>query len=81
MIRGNYSEIFIFDIECVHEKNVQYMLSFGYVITDEDFNVIEKEDVLINPNLPFSLTDVGVPVYYSIREILNSPIFLMFITK
>lgn len=64
-----------FDIECVHEKNVQYMLSFGYVITDEDFNVIEKEDVLINPNLPFSLTDVGVPVYYSIREILNSPIF------
>lgn len=65
----------LFDIECVYDKQEQYMLSFGYVKTDKDFNVIKREDILINPNLTFSLTDVGVPVYYTIREILNSPIF------
>jgi hypothetical protein len=39
-----------FDIECANSlKNVCKMCSFGYVITDENFNVIEKEDIVIDP--------------------------------
>ena len=31
------------------------MCSFGYVITDEKFNIIKKEDIFINPNSKFNL--------------------------
>lgn len=54
----------LFDIECVYDKQEQYMLSFGYVKTDKDFNVIKREDILINPNLTFSLTDVGPSILH-----------------
>ena len=31
--------------------------SFGYVLTDEKFNVLEREDILLNPKGKFHLTD------------------------
>lgn len=43
-----------FDIECANSlNNVCKMCSFGYVITDENFNVIEKEDIVIDPEDTF----------------------------
>ncbi|MDY0278235.1 MAG: hypothetical protein RBQ97_09155 [Acholeplasma sp.] len=43
-----------FDIECANSlNNVCKMCSFGYLITDENFNVIEKEDIVIDPEDTF----------------------------
>lgn len=42
-----------FDIEC---SDGMHICSFGYVITDADFNVLKKEDILINPEAPFRLS-------------------------
>lgn len=39
-----------FDIEASEGRS---MCSFGYVLTDEAFNVLEKEDILINPEARF----------------------------
>lgn len=35
-----------FDIECSEGKS---MCSFGYVLTDEKFRILEKDDILMNP--------------------------------
>lgn len=47
-----------FDIECasVH-KTYAKICAFGYVLCDENFNIIKKEDILINPKGRFELTD------------------------
>lgn len=45
-----------FDIECCNGRN---MCEFGYVITDENFNLLEKKDITINPEKKFNL--VGRP--------------------
>lgn len=41
-----------FDIECCNGRDI---CEFGYVITDENFNVIEKRDITINPQSQFNL--------------------------
>ena len=47
-----------FDIECASvNKTVAKICVFGYCLADENFNVIEKEDLLINPHGEFHLTD------------------------
>ncbi|MBE6609691.1 MAG: 3'-5' exonuclease [Ruminococcaceae bacterium] len=44
-----------FDIECAcHIGGIAKICSFGYVLCDSDFNVIEKKDILINPVSAFS---------------------------
>ncbi len=49
-----------FDIECACVyKNVAKICVFGYCVADEHFNILEKEDILINPNGKFHLTDHG----------------------
>ena len=46
-----------FDIECAGVfKNVAKICAFGYCLTDEKFNILEKEDILINPQGGFHLT-------------------------
>ena len=45
-----------FDIECCDGNHI---CSFGYVIVDENFNVVEKDDILINPEKPFKLGRAG----------------------
>lgn len=43
-----------FDIECANTtSNVCKMCSFGYVITDENFSITEKNDILMDPQNPF----------------------------
>ena len=42
-----------FDIECCNGRNI---CEFGYVITDDKFNILEKKDFTINPENKFDLT-------------------------
>ena len=49
-----------FDIECACVyKNVAKICVFGYCVCDEQFHILQKEDILINPNGKFHLTDRG----------------------
>ena len=49
-----------FDIECANCFQGQGKIcSFGYVITDEQFNVLEKRDIVINPRSKFHLIGHG----------------------
>lgn len=45
-----------FDIECCDGYHI---CSFGYVLTNENFEIIKKEDILINPEKPFKLARSG----------------------
>lgn len=73
-------EYIFFDIECAncfhgHGK----ICSFGYVITDESFNVIEKNDILMNPHSRFCLTGrknhPGIVLGYDEDTFNSSPDF------
>lgn len=65
-----------FDIECCDGKHI---CEFGYVITDEKFNIIKKSVITINPESKFNL--VGRPgsrdlcLSFSQEQYYNSPIF------
>ncbi len=69
-----------FDIECasVH-KNCAKICAFGYVVCDEKFNILEKEDILINPRGRFELTDrkgeKGIVLPYEYDEFKKQPPF------
>lgn len=43
----------VFDIECCDGKHI---CEFGYVIIDEQFNVLERDCITINPGYKFKLT-------------------------
>jgi len=38
-----------FDIECASSRNSSKMCSLGYVLSDENFNIIETDDIMMNP--------------------------------
>ena len=69
-----------FDIECasVH-KTIAKICAFGYVVCDEQFNIIKKEDILINPKGGFHLTDrrgeKGLELPYDYTEFKKHPPF------
>ena len=44
-----------FDIECA-DGGKATICSFGYVITDENFKILRREDIVINPQVKFYLT-------------------------
>lgn len=66
----------IFDIEC---SNGNDMCSFGYVIADENFNVTEQNDILINPESKFVLTNKsgtqGITLAYEPKDFYSAPTF------
>lgn len=73
-------EYLFFDIECAncfhgHGK----ICSFGYVITDEQFNVISKNDILMNPHSRFHLlghgNHPGITLGYDEKTFNSSPDF------
>ncbi|MBQ9730313.1 MAG: 3'-5' exonuclease [Clostridia bacterium] len=69
-----------FDIECAGvSKNAAKICAFGYCLTDEQFNIIEKNDILINPQGRFHLTDRkgrrGLVLPYEYAEFKNYPVF------
>ena len=45
-----------FDIECCDGNHI---CSFGYVICDEHFNILKKEDIIMNPQKKFKLGRAG----------------------
>ncbi|MBQ9115964.1 MAG: hypothetical protein IJY04_02985, partial [Clostridia bacterium] len=65
-----------FDIECCDGKHI---CEFGYVLTDESFNVISRNVITINPNMPFDLTarpnHKELELYYSDAKYYLSPTF------
>lgn len=71
-----------FDIECANcfDGNGK-ICSFGYVLTDRFFNIIKKEDWVINPKAPFMLRHKGkecIKLAYSKNEFRNAPDFQYF---
>jgi hypothetical protein len=66
-----------FDIECIHVSKRDYIFSFGYVICDEEFNVIEQKDILINPDINFQIS-TGVQIHYQWSAVTSQPTFVYF---
>ena len=69
-----------FDIECASvNKTTAKICAFGYVVCDEKFNIIKKEDILINPRGGFHLTDrkggKGLVLPYAYSEFKKYPPF------
>ncbi len=69
-----------FDIECsVVSKTAAKICAFGYCLTDEKFHIIEKEDLLVNPQGGFHLTDrkgaQGLVLPYKYEEFKQYPTF------
>lgn len=73
-------KLVFFDIECacVH-KTYAKICAFGYVVCDEKFNILEKEDILINPKGRFELTDrkgqKGLVLPYRYEDFKKYPAF------
>lgn len=73
-------KLVFFDIECasVH-KTTAKICAFGYVVCDEQFNILEKEDILINPKGRFELTDrkgeKGLKLPYEYEDFKKQPPF------
>jgi len=65
-----------FDIEC---SDGQHICSFGYVLTDGELNVLEKRDIVINPEARFQTGRAGfdpnIHFAYNVTEFLKAPIF------
>ena len=65
-----------FDIECADGHNI---CSFGYVITDESFNIIDEKDILIDPECEFKLGrsgfDARIHLSYPPSEFRKHPSF------
>lgn len=69
-----------FDIECASVyKTTAKICAFGYVVCDQDFNIIIKEDILVNPKGRFHLTDGrgerGLELPYDYGEFKKYPPF------
>ena len=66
----------VFDIECCDGKNI---CEFGYVIANENFEITEKEVLLINPVEKFNLTgrsySPDITLYYTEEQYYNAPKF------
>ncbi len=69
-----------FDIECC---NCHHICEFGYVLTDDKFNIIKKEELLINPAKEFTVPkdDKFKGLSYSQEEYLNNPSFREYYDK
>lgn len=75
-----------FDIECsVVSKTTAKICAFGYCQTDEKFNILQKEDLLINPQGGFHLTDrrgtQGLVLPYEYEKFKSYPTFLEYAEK
>lgn len=65
-----------FDIECCDGRNI---CTFGYVITDEKFKVLEKKDIVINPEAKFTIPTTekrkDIRLAYSKEDFKNAPTY------
>ena len=69
---------FSFDIEC-SDGGKGAICSFGYVVADENFKVLEKRDIVINPEFRFFLIGrkkrPDIQLSYTIEEFKKAPSF------
>jgi len=70
-----------FDIECAGVfKTKAKICAFGYCLTDERFCILKKEDLLINPQGNFHLTDrkgqQGIVLPYKYEDFKKYPTFV-----
>lgn len=69
-----------FDIECANSFNgIGKICSFGYVLCNEDFSVIESDDLLMNPDTIFDWylfkEDSKCRLAYTREDYINNPKF------
>ncbi len=74
-----------FDIECANCFGGRGKIcSFGYVITDENYNIKQKSDILINPHSKFHLhghgNHPGIVLGYEEDEFFASPDYKFYYT-
>ena len=72
-----------FDVECANCLNGEGKIcSFGFVKTDENFQVIKKKDILVNPNAKFLLGNVktgeGIKLAYPLFKFQRADTFPRF---
>lgn len=75
-----------FDIECANcDEGRGKICSFGYVLCDSDLKILEKEDIIINPDAPFHLTGRrdkrDIVLSYPEERFLSAPKFPSFQEK
>ena len=67
-----------YDVECANCYDGKGKIcSFGYVITDENFNIISKDDILINTNAEFQPFVLKHVITYKEEDFINKPRFNM----
>lgn len=66
-----------FDIESCDGGKGGSLCSFGYCIADENFNILEQEDILVNPNKKFNKRLFGkvIKLAYTEEEFRAAPRF------
>lgn len=65
-----------FDIECANcFNNKAKICEFGYVITDENFNLIEQECIFINPEAKFDRRVLKEIVNFPEKKYIQSPVY------
>lgn len=70
-----------FDIESIDRKS-RFTCTFGYVLVDKDFNVIESDDILINPNaIEYDWYVLKNMFYYTKEDAVASPTFEHFFER
>ena len=74
-----------FDIECANCFNGEgKMCSFGYVLTDADFNILDSQDLVMNPETEFDwylFSNKMVVLWHIQKIILECNILFLIITK
>lgn len=70
-----------FDIESIDRKS-RFTCTFGYVLVDEKFNILESDDILINPNvIEYDWYVLKNMFYYTKEDALASPTFEHFFER
>ena len=75
-----FMNLVFFDIECAGVyKTSARICAFGYVVCDGQFNILGKEDILVNPKSSFHLTDSrgekGLVLPYEYGDFKKYPTF------
>ena len=66
-----------FDVECAKcdKQGVGYICEFGYVLSDENFNILEENHFIINPNHAFDWYAIKNILHYSKDKYMSAPLF------
>lgn len=70
-----------FDIESIDRKS-RFTCTFGYVLVDEKFNILESDDILINPDVvEYDWYVLKNMFYYTKEDAVASPTFVHFFER